>query len=256
MTGLNNRFGRLATLLERIREPEPPPPGNLSDVIYTLLVLLVAMILIGAVVGAVLSNNDPSPTSLLLGWTVGGLIATFIIGAAHRRTPEKWTALRLSSLPDTRLRNVLLVSLSATILLDLSSAILTGQFLPAPEVLRFTSVSVDVGSWFLAALFLVIVQPVAEELVFRGVTLPRLRMRLGLWSGLVVTAALYALFHALVYDVSGIDHPGLLWYVLAVPFIAGLIMGLVRLGTGSTRAAILAHLSFGLFALLKSYLLL
>jgi membrane protease YdiL (CAAX protease family) len=42
-----------------------------------------------------------------------------------------------------------------------------------------------------------------------------------------------------------------MWYGLLSPLIAGLVYGAVRLYTQSTRAALLVHAAFGLFALVK-----
>jgi membrane protease YdiL (CAAX protease family) len=97
---------------------------------------------------------------------------------------------------------------------------------------------------------MVIAQPLAEELIFRGVLLSSLRGTIGAWPGYILSALLYALFHLITYG-SSISDFNSLWYGQILPFIGGLIFGAVRLSTGSTRAAILAHVGFGLFAVVK-----
>jgi membrane protease YdiL (CAAX protease family) len=72
----------------------------------------------------------------------------------------------------------------------------------------------------------------------------------GAWPGYILSAILYAVFHLLSFPPAGSDFNGL-WYGQILPFVAGLIFGAVRLYTGSTRAAILAHVGFGLFAIVK-----
>jgi uncharacterized protein len=98
--------------------------------------------------------------------------------------------------------------------------------------------------------FLVVVQPIAEELVFRGVTYPALRASLGPLAGIVATSISYALFHLLTYTSAAMD-VSTLWFTFALPLIEGLVLTLIRAYTGSTRAAIVGHMAFGLFAILK-----
>jgi membrane protease YdiL (CAAX protease family) len=97
----------------------------------------------------------------------------------------------------------------------------------------------------------VVAQPVAEELVFRGIALPALRQGFGAWMGLVLCSLAYGLFHQLAYS-SPTNDATLVWYGLALPLLAGLFISGVRVYTGSTRAAIAAHMAFGLFAVLKA----
>jgi sodium transport system permease protein len=76
---------------------------------------------------------------------------------------------------------------------------------------------------------LAVVPPVCEELLCRGFLFAGLRPRLGAWKTVVVTAALFAALH------------------LSLPrfpatFAAGLLLGYIRLRTGSVLACILFHM--------------
>ena len=51
----------------------------------------------------------------------------------------------------------------------------------------------------LAASLLIIIQPLAETLIFQAILLPSLRWRLGPWRGLVITALIYTILHQLVF---------------------------------------------------------
>jgi len=51
----------------------------------------------------------------------------------------------------------------------------------------------------LAALLVAVAAPLAEEIAFRGVVLPAIGDRMGMWVGIGASAALYALFHASVW---------------------------------------------------------
>jgi membrane protease YdiL (CAAX protease family) len=104
---------------------------------------------------------------------------------------------------------------------------------------------------------MLIAQPLGEELVFRGVVQPVFRTILSAWPGLLVTALVYGLFHQLAYPpaYADISSQTALWYGLALPALQGVIFGMNRAVTGSTRAAIFAHAAFGLFALLKVFII-
>ena len=81
-----------------------------------------------------------------------------------------------------------------------------------------------------------------------GGLLPTLRAKIGSWLGLLISTLLYGIFYILAYTPGS----GLNGYALIVPFLAGLIFGMVRVYTDSTRATIVMHLAFGLFMTLKA----
>jgi membrane protease YdiL (CAAX protease family) len=75
----------------------------------------------------------------------------------------------------------------------------------------------------------VVVAPVTEELLFRGVLLRGLRRRHGPWVALALSSALFGLSH----------HAGV--STVAYATVAGLVLGAVALRTGSTLAAMAVH---------------
>ncbi|MEM9195154.1 MAG: CPBP family intramembrane glutamic endopeptidase, partial [Myxococcota bacterium] len=75
---------------------------------------------------------------------------------------------------------------------------------------------------------LVVVAPVAEELLFRGLLLPRLAVRYGAPIGLLLTSVVFGLIHL-----------SLVTSVYAA--VGGVILGFVALRTRSTIPAIVAH---------------
>ncbi|MBC7814346.1 MAG: CPBP family intramembrane metalloprotease, partial [Burkholderiales bacterium] len=107
------------------------------------------------------------------------------------------------------------------------------------------------SAWVAAVLLMVLAQPIAEELVFRGILFPALRAATGAWAGLFLSALLYGTFHLLTYAPPQEGLVGV-WYGLFAPLLAGLVIGGIRAYTGSTRAAIVMHVGFGIFAVLKA----
>lgn len=78
---------------------------------------------------------------------------------------------------------------------------------------------------------------------------PAVRTAFGAWGGLALAAIFHAGFHFAAYPADALGNP--FWYGIIMPFFIGLFIVGVRAHTGSTRAAIIAHAGFGLFAIAK-----
>ncbi len=120
----------------------------------------------------------------------------------------------------------------------------TSSLLPIPKSLPIEHYFRDpTGAWLMAA-FGITVAPVVEELFFRGFLYPVLARRLGLFFGVVLTAAGFAVLHA-----GQLAHA---WAPLLLLFIVGIILTLVRARTGSVAASVVLHAGYNamIFALL------
>lgn len=249
----------LRNLFARIGRLEGAPPWGLGAAVSALVAALAALVLGSTLVLTVYCGTPSSapycsavnfaapPSVAFLGWTLGAAVTAAFVWFT-RRTPAERAALHLGSI-ETSAFWVLLVSVGLAVTLDLIIIQFMGRTVE-PELQSLRQPEVNAVSWILAFLFMAVAQPVAEELVFRGVLQPALRQTLGAWPGYLLAAALYALFHLIAYSPAqpGADFLG---YALLLPFVSGLIFGAVRLVTGSTRAAILSHAAFGIFAVLK-----
>ncbi len=104
----------------------------------------------------------------------------------------------------------------------------------------------NVDGWELAGIvfFVVLVAPVVEELVYRGMLLGRLAKRMSKTKAVTISAAVFALIH-LADPNALIVVPGL--------FLVGVALGLLALRDGNIGLAIFAHLGvngFGVVLLL------
>lgn len=77
-----------------------------------------------------------------------------------------------------------------------------------------------------------VIAAIPEETIFRGILQPTLQKMLGRWGGIVLTAAIFSLYHV--------------QYQLALPllvshFVTGLVLGLLRERTGTLWAPAIAH---------------
>jgi membrane protease YdiL (CAAX protease family) len=241
----------MRSILLRIGERESGP--DVYAAASGVAVIAIAMLVIGPTLALTLFPGAPFGLTPVLSWVLGGALTTAFVLFANRRSPG---ALRLGSTGLSTLF-VMLAGIGAAIALDVLSLGVTGSFLAAPELAAMVyGARGGLLDWLAALAFMALVQPVTEELVFRGVAFPWLRQSLGGWAGLVITALAYAAFHWLAYPPLYPETVSLLagqWYGLVLPFLAGLFIGAVRAYTGSTRSAIAAHAAFGLFAALKAF---
>ncbi|MCA0458425.1 MAG: CPBP family intramembrane metalloprotease [Chloroflexi bacterium] len=246
-------------LMKCIASAEPQPPWSIWGAIGAMVASFVAVIF-GTTVALLL---PPAQNSVLLGWAIAAALVIALVWFT-RRSPRYWPALKLGDVAngagDTPFQNVfwyLLIGVGLAILLDIIGRGLVGQIVPDPELLNlygYTQIygeSVQIGSWILIVLFMVFLQPIAEGLVFQGMLLPSLRSTISPWAGFILTAVAYTLFHFVAYQSVTNDDRFLLWGWVLSPFISATIYNAVRVYTGSTRAAILTHMAFGLFAVVK-----
>ena len=114
---------------------------------------------------------------------------------------------------------------------------LVALFLKAPDIEnKVKDWLADAHSLPWVALFIVVLAPVVEELVFRGFFQPLAVRTAGAAGGILLIAILFALLHGPTY----------LWSAphLTVMALAGCAFGWMRHRTGSTAAAALLHASY------------
>jgi len=239
-------------MLKRIGRVEPDPPWSFAIALMTMVVAF-ALIVAGTALAQAIFGAEEAPDTIMTGWAIGLVLTIVFVLVSRQRTDEDIAAMRLSKNP----RNALILMMFAigmAILFDLVSWVFVGeQSLASVELINFTRDNVDAFGWLIALVFMVLLQPIAEELIFRGVMFPAVRAASGAWTGFFITAGFHASFHFVAYPPPGNDQTIALWYGLLLPFADALFFGAVRAYTGNTRAAIIAHAMFGLFAVLKVF---
>lgn len=109
------------------------------------------------------------------------------------------------------------------------------EWLPIPaEIMNnYQEASAPIASnaSIFAVITVVLLAPILEEIIFRGLILSRLRM--------VVGAGTAILFQGLLF---GVMHGSIVWAVYAG--VLGAILGYITLCTGTIRSAILFHIAF------------
>ncbi len=231
----------------RLSEPESPPPWHLSTALLTIFGAFLIVLAVSAVIGIWFGAQ---PMTTVLAWIVAMIaIIAFVVQSRRNDRP----ALHLTP-PHIVLPLLIALNLALAMVFDLISIPVTGGLLPRPELMAIRAPQGNLAALLTLAVLMVLVQPLAEELVFRGVALPPLRAVLGPVPGLIACALIYGLFHLLIYPpqyAASVPQSSFIWYGFALPALDGLVFSITRTVTGSTRAAIIAHAAFGLFAVLK-----
>lgn len=239
------------SLLQKLSLPEAcAPPWSLAAAALSGLVMLVCLILIGpALASLLLGSQEATPDLLMLSWALGmGATALFVL-VNRRAQADSWQALRLSK-HGPPLPLMALLGVAIALFINLLISLASGQFLPLPEVYGIAGLGrmeVVVG-----ALLLVLLQPLAETLVFQALLLPSLRWTLGPWRGLFATCLVYALWHLVVFFAPWQQVYSAAWYGLVYPFFVCFTFSLLRVHSGSSLSALVARVSAGLIFLLTS----
>ncbi len=236
------------SLWQKIGQMGTAPTWNLGKVTITLVCAFFAFI-IGSIIVLTWAENQPFAT--LAGWSLGAVLTIFFISRYFGMSNE--TAGLQMQPPAMSAFFIMFIAIGFAFGADLLALAVTGEFLPSPELASVNLNGFSGVEGFFMIVFMIFLQPVAEELVFRGVAFPVLRQKLRPYLGILVTAVLYGAFHFLVYppNMNSINAITPIWYGFVTPMLAGIVIGMFRSATGSTRAAIYAHIAFGLFAVLK-----
>jgi membrane protease YdiL (CAAX protease family) len=230
-------------LIARLGIKQDVPFWSLAEMALALVVLAIGTILIGSAIAASASTStsNPEPIALVLGWLIGLVIVSAFVLVRWRRSKEKFDGLALGESKWSPLLAFML-GIAVIFTAGVISGYGSGNFdvFAALQGLDNT----QIGQVILAALF-VIVQAVAEGLIFWGIVLPRLRASLGAWPGLALTLAIFAAYYYLVFGERLTDDLAL-WYGIISPLIFGACLAAIRVWSNSTRTAIIAQLGVGL----------
>jgi len=113
---------------------------------------------------------------------------------------------------------------------------LFARFLPMPKNTPFDQFFDRPFDAYLTAAFAVTLGPLMEELFFRGFLYPVVARRLGVTSGILLTALPFGLMHFVQYGYS--------WGAVLIVFLVGVVLTAVRAMTKSVAASFLAHVGY------------
>lgn len=241
-------------IMQAIAAPEAPPPWSIVYAVGTVIGAFAA-VLIGTTIGTFF--GEQTAFTVTLSWIIGMALIALYVTLARNRTPADGQALAIIH-PVPRGLLIVLLSFGVGAALDLLSLFATStpaviaEFVPLFKSAAGPALGSNLTTWAMLGLLMVIFQPVAEGLVFRGVAYPALRATLGPIPGFMMTALWYGIFHLVAYSTPGAGTWVTWWYTLVLPVLAGLYLNGVRAYTGSTRASIFAQMGLGLFFLVRA----
>ena len=247
----NKNDRRDMSLTQKLSRAETgAPPWSIASALTSLGVMMVGLIVLGpALASLLLGSQEATPTLLMMGWAIGPAATTAYVVVSRRSSSASWLAMRLRAghLP---LPMGLLIGVAIALAIDLIIGLVSGRFLPVPEIFGFHTQGIS--SLIAAAVLIVLLQPVAETLVFQAVILPSLRWRLGPWRGVFATCLLYVLLHTLVYFAPYQAAYDAVWHGLAYPLLLCLTFTLLKIYTDSSLTVLLARICAGAIFLLTA----
>lgn len=212
--------------------------------------LVLAAYVAGHLIRILLQDGRTSPIDRVVGRAVLELVWIVVIvawlrlrrlgwTAAFGRPVRAWPEIRDGAVFGAILYGVvaLAVALPISWLLGLGS----GRTVRAPEPLP---TALDALGWALAVALVLLLAPVAEELLFRGILFPGLRARFGLAAGIAGSALAFGLVHYLPGDPVEV--------VITVAAATGMGVGLAFQyeRRGNLVAPLAAHVAFNALGLL------
>ena len=252
---------RPPSLKARLLATEAPPPWGQMTALGAFVITILCFI-VGAFLALPFGIADATLEARWLALNLGALL-TIIYFAIRMRQPPQRAALRLSPRRGgPALLYFIAWGLLLSFALDLLGQALIGRIRPPLELIDTYAARAElsVASALLAALFMLLGQPLVEEVLLRGLLYPAMRARLsgavGLGMALLSSALAHTVLHNALYGGLGSERDiTQLWLVIITPLIAGFAFGIARAASQSTLATILVHAGAGGGALLKLILL-
>lgn len=239
---------------------EPPPPGvvrvpwGVLDAVGVFVVAIVLALLLGGLLGTI-PGTERLPDGLvealflplslaILGITALLWVRTRYPGNVGRLTgPQRVTAREVLIALGLGLLAYLVINVGLGALLQLLAE-LTGEELPTvQEEFREAARNRRMAPYF--AVGAVVFAPIAEELFFRGMLFPAIAKRLGLWAGIVLSAAAFSVAHLNQAAGSGAN---LLIFVIIFPL--GMFLAWLYHWRGTIVVTMLVHSVFNLIGVI------
>lgn len=234
---------RELSLREKLSAPEvTSPPWSLPSAALTVFAMFISLAIIGPSLVPVGFGSVLTPFNLIASWSIGMALTALFVVVSRRASKESWAALCLTR-GELALPFALIIGFAIGLTIDLLANLSGGRFLLDPQIWVFQTGGVP--TLILAALLMVILQPVAETLVFQAILLPRLRWNLGHWLGLFSTAAVYAGLHYLIFF-QAYDVYHLRWHGFALPMLLGIAFCLLKVFSQSSLVVLIARMGAGL----------
>ncbi len=178
--------------------------------------------------------------------------AAVIVRVARRAWPQQWTQSAPPGLGFTPTPHIAfyVAALAAGVMMPIVGGLLTTWLAQGHEVsqdIKQLGANTSLALRIPLALLVVSIGPMVEELLFRGVLLSAIARYSGNGVAIVLSALLFACVH--LPDLS------FLWYALPNLALLGLILGWLRVQSGSIWPAVVAHGMNNLLAVVSWFMM-
>jgi hypothetical protein len=126
-----------------------------------------------------------------------------------------------------------LIAIGSILLIGLQGL---AHFLPIPKDVPFEEFFKHPLDAYLTSILAISIGPLMEELFFRGFLYPVLSRRLGVVSGVVLTAFGFGMLHSVQL--------GFAWGAVFIIFLVGLVLTIVRAVTNSVGSSLVVHIAY------------
>jgi membrane protease YdiL (CAAX protease family) len=232
---------------------EWPPPWNIATAVGLIVGYFAIMYVIAAVTVVIVFLFIPTQDQEVLAeWTVrgtftgvtNGLGALAMLGVVYavvkflsRGKGEPWALLGWRRVSFDWLISASLGAAALMVLFELSAA--SFKVLPVPKI--YLKMFHSPADWIVMIPFLLLIAPLAEEVLHRGVFYPAVAGRYGLRTGVIVTSLVYGGMYVITYASD--------WAALARALVMGTLYTLLRARSRSIWPSVLA------FTLMDAYLI-
>ena len=241
-----------------------PPPWSVLSAALTTIAMLITLISLGPALASVMLGGPltshfwhgsaaKSHLLLSLSWSLGMAFTIAFVLASRRGSDESWRGLRLHWGEVPLSITSLLIGMAIALVVQIFVGLASDMFCPIPELFDFFKIGPT--NIISAALLLILLQPIAESLVFQAVVLPSLRWNFGPWIGVLMTSVLFTLMHLSVFSVQNRGVYTDPWYDDVYPFLIGFAFSILKVYTGSTGVVIVARMGAGLIFFLIGHAL-
>jgi membrane protease YdiL (CAAX protease family) len=237
------------TFLQRLRLRETAPVWSLQTAFFFVVAYVAIWILSVTIIATLRSEIDGQISAesylLILGMSSVVTLVSVVVWARRRLGDDWLTAFKIMTVRGGSFVLTLLFGLGVAWALDLLGGLVGAKSLLAiPAVNNGLLETVSV-IWVIGAVSVLLIQPIAETLIFSGLLYPATTERTGNnITAIVGTGFVYMLVNVFLSVQQ--DQ----WFVVLQPLLMMLFIIGVRAYTKSTLLAVVARIGFGLFIIL------
>ena len=229
-------------------EPGPPPPIQFRHIALLLVGSLVGGSLVGFLAGEAAREFTHSKFALALVFGAS-LYGSFLVGYHWISKEQDWIGLRARFSPVSR-KVLLLSALGAFGILALivsAAALLHWAGVKISHVENPAILPTRWAEMPMALLFICVLVPLTEELLFRGLLLDWLRQKVNVWIAAVTLSVLFSLLHFNPFASGAIG-----WLAFSDRFLVGLAASALAINYHSLRPSFVIHATLNGIACIAS----